>query len=136
MEIINGTSWSVPGSGTNLMETAIAKTDRSPAAREAVAAKKVAKEFETMFVGMMLKSMRETTGKDKLTNGGHGEEIYRSLLDQEYAKALTEHGGVGLATMLERQLVKPAYDSGRKQGVNSDDTKIQSAKTEVNHENR
>ena len=136
MEIINGANWSVPGAGTSMMDAAAGKVDRSSAAREAVAAKKVAKEFETMFVGMMLKSMRETVGKDKLTNGGHGEEIYRSLLDQEYAKSLTEHGGVGLTAMLERQLVKPASGSGRNQGVNIHDTTIQSAKIEVNYENR
>ena len=93
-----------------------------PADREAAAAKKVAKEFETMFVGMMLKSMRETVGKDKLTNGGHGEEVYRSMLDQEYAKSLTEHGGVGLTAMLERQLGKSAPGGAWNQGITNYDT--------------
>ena len=132
MEIASGANWNVPGT----VDPAVGKAGRNPAGREAVAAKKVAKEFETMFVGMMLKSMRETVGKDKLTNGGHGEEIYSSLLDQEYAKSLTEHGGVGLTAMLERQLVNPASGSGRNQGVNTHDTTTQSAKIEVNYENR
>ena len=100
-----------------------------PAANDAVAARKVAKEFESLFVGMMLKSMRETTGKDKLTNGGHGEEVYRSLLDQEYAKAMTEHGGIGLTALIEQQLRKP-------QGMSKHDNTNPQAKTEVNHENR
>jgi flagellar protein FlgJ len=69
-------------------------------------AKKVAQEFEAMFVGMMLKSMRETVGKDKLTGGGHGEETFRSLLDQEYAAAATRNGGVGLAQMIEKELTR------------------------------
>lgn len=76
------------------------------AEKNKVAAKKVAREFEAMFVGMMLKSMRETVGKDKLTGGGHGEEVYQSLLDQEYAKGVVESGGVGLARMIEKQLVR------------------------------
>jgi peptidoglycan hydrolase FlgJ len=136
MEITNGANLNVPVNGTNMADAAVGKAGRSSAVREAVAAKKVAKEFETMFVGMMLKSMRETVGKDKLTNGGHGEEVYRSLLDQEYAKSLTEHGGVGLSAMLERQLVKPAPDSTRSQGIKNYDTSIQSAKNEVSYENR
>jgi flagellar protein FlgJ len=134
MEITNGVN--VPGYGTNMTDASAGKAGRMPADRETLAAKKVAKEFETMFVGMMLKSMRETVGKDKLTNGGHGEEVYRSLLDQEYAKSLTEHGGVGLTAMLERQLVKPAPDGARNQGTKSHDTTTQSAKTEVTYENR
>ena len=69
-------------------------------------AKKVAQEFEAMFVGMMLKSMRETVGKDKLTGGGHGEETFRSLLDQEYATTAARSGGVGLAAMIEKELTR------------------------------
>jgi peptidoglycan hydrolase FlgJ len=69
-------------------------------------AKKVAQEFEAMFVNMMLKSMRETVGKDKLTGGGHGEETFRSLLDQEYAQTAVRNGGFGLAPVIERQLMR------------------------------
>lgn len=73
---------------------------------EPAAAKKVAREFEAMFVGMMLKSMRATVGKDKLTGGGHGEETFRSLLDQEYAAAASRGGGIGLAKMIEKELTR------------------------------
>jgi len=66
--------------------------------------KKVARDFEAMFVGMMLKSMRDTIGTDKLTGGGHGEETFRSLLDQEYAQTAAKGGGLGVAKMLEREL--------------------------------
>jgi len=69
-------------------------------------AKKVAREFEAMFVSMMLKSMRETVGKESLTGGGRGEETFRSLLDQEYANAAVEGGGIGLARSIERELVR------------------------------
>lgn len=69
--------------------------------------KKVSQDFEALFVGMMMKSMRETVGKDKLTGGGHGEEVYRSMLDQEYAAASVKRGeGLGLAKMIEKDLVR------------------------------
>lgn len=76
-------------------------------AKERAAAHKVAQEFEALMIGNMLKSMRATVGKDKLTGGGHGEEIYRSLLDQEYASSAAARGGLGLAQAIERQLVGP-----------------------------
>ena len=73
--------------------------------KERVAARKAGREFESLFVGMMLKSMRETVGKDMLAGKGQSEEIYRSLLDQEYAKAVVEQGGLGLAKVIEAQLI-------------------------------
>ena len=133
MEITNGMIGYVPDTG---MSEAVMTASRKSAEKDAAAAKKVAKDFESLFIGMMVKSMRETVGKDKLTNGGHGEEIYSSLLDQEYAKAMTESGGVGLTAMLEKQLVKPAFDAAGKQGVENHDTSNQRTKTEVTYENR
>ena len=69
-------------------------------------AKKVSQDFEALFVGMMMKSMRDTVGKDKLTGGGHGEEVYRSMLDQEYAAASVKRGGIGLAKIIEKDIVR------------------------------
>jgi peptidoglycan hydrolase FlgJ len=76
--------------------------------KERMAARKAAKEFESLFVGMMLKSMRETLGKDMLAGKGQSEDIYRSLLDQEYAKSIADQGGLGLAKSIEKQLLAPA----------------------------
>ncbi len=70
-------------------------------------AKKVSQDFEGLFIGMMMKSMRATVGKDKLTNGGHGEEVYRSMLDQEYANvAVKRAGGMGLAKIIEQDILR------------------------------
>ncbi len=104
--------------------------------KDQLAAKKVTREFESLFVGMMLKSMRETVGKDPITDGGHGEEVYRSMLDQEYARVITEHGGIGLAAMLEKQLAPPAAGSGDSRGGVSHDKKNAIATYGVVNENR
>lgn len=69
-------------------------------------AKKVSQDFEALFVGMMMKSMRATVGKDKLTGGGHGEEAYMSMLDQEYASASAKGGGLGLARIIEKDIIR------------------------------
>ena len=81
-------------------------------------AKKISQDFEGLFIGMMVKSMRDTVGKDKLTGGGHGEEVYRSLLDQEYATAMVKRGGLGLAPQIEKDILKQESRriSGRSDG--------------------
>ena len=80
------------------------KPGERPADKDSIAAKKVSQDFEAMFVSMMLKSMRDTVGKVKLTGGGQGEETFRSLLDNEYATAAARSGGIGLAQIMEREL--------------------------------
>lgn len=75
--------------------------------KQRLQAKKVSQDFEALFVGMMMKSMRSTVAKDTLTGGGHGEEVYRSLLDQEYANASVKRGGgLGLAKVLEKDIIR------------------------------
>jgi flagellar protein FlgJ len=83
------------------------------------AAKKAAQEFETMFTSMMLKEMRSTAGPDKLTGGGRGEEIFQSLLDQEYASAIARQGSIGLAKVIEQQLLDTMSRTSNAAGVNA-----------------
>ncbi|HIJ95314.1 MAG TPA: flagellar biosynthesis protein FlgJ [Desulfuromonadales bacterium] len=70
-------------------------------------AKKVSQDFEALMVNMMIKTMRTTVGKDTLTGGGHGEEVFRSMLDQEYAAASVKRGGgLGLAKIIEKDIIR------------------------------
>ena len=78
---------------------------KQSAGNQDAALKKTSQDFEALFIGMMLKSMRSTVGKDSLT-GGHGEEVYRSMLDQEYAQEAARSGTLGLGRGLEEQLVR------------------------------
>jgi flagellar protein FlgJ len=68
-------------------------------------AHKIGQDFEALFLGMMMKSMRATVGQDALTGGGHGEEAFRSLLDQEYATVASKRG-VGLAPIIEKEIIR------------------------------
>jgi flagellar protein FlgJ len=101
---------------------------------------KAAVEFQSIFVGMMLKSMRETAGQDKLTGGGHGEEVYSSLLDQEYASAISRRGGFGLAEMIEKQLLAQEGGSGKvikgAVGISTNEKTSKTSTIEVSHENQ
>lgn len=67
--------------------------------------KESAEEFEAIFLEIMLKSMRSTVPKEGMINGGNGEDVYRSMLDYEYAKSMAAQRGSGIAETIERQLL-------------------------------
>jgi flagellar protein FlgJ len=75
-----------------------------PARTEAV--KKAAKDFEAMFMTSMLESMTAGTKTDKMFGGGQAEQLYRSMLNQEYGKAIAAHGSLGIADAIQREMLK------------------------------
>lgn len=79
--------------------------DRIVNERSAGEVKKVAKDFESLFLEIVLRSMRNTVPKSGLIDGGNAEDIYRSLLDSEYAKTMSSTGHSGLAAQIEKQIL-------------------------------
>lgn len=66
------------------------------------ALKAAAKQFEAVFMGMMLKSMREASQQDSMFNNEQ-TKMYTSMLDQQLSQTMASKG-VGLADVLVRQL--------------------------------
>lgn len=62
------------------------------------------REFESIFVNMMLKEMRGTVEKAGLIDGGQAEEIFTDMLYDEYAKDMTKAAGFGLADSVYLEL--------------------------------
>ncbi len=65
--------------------------------------KQVAKQFESIFVGMMMKSMRQA----KLAEGildSKQSDFYRDMYDQQLSVHLAGEGGIGLADLIAKQL--------------------------------
>lgn len=63
----------------------------------------VARQFEAIFMQMMLKSMRAATPGDDLF-GSSQMQTYRDMFDQQIALELSSQRGFGLAQVLQRQL--------------------------------
>jgi len=51
---------------------------------------KTAQDFEAMFATQMLQPMFETVQVDGTFGGGHGEEVMRSFMMQEYGKIIAK----------------------------------------------
>lgn len=79
--------------------------------------KKVSEEFEEMVMGFFFKLMFKDVGvgKDSSFGGGFGEEMFSSMLIDEYGKAVSKAGGLGIADMVQKQLLQnqtvPLFDS-------------------------
>lgn len=63
----------------------------------------VARQFEALFLQMMLKSMRDAVPEGGLFDS-QGGELYREMHDKQLSVTLAEQGGIGLADTIARQL--------------------------------
>jgi len=62
-----------------------------------------AREFESVFMHMLLKSMRETLAQDGPFDSD-ATRMYTGMLDQQLAQTLAARGSLGLADMMVKQL--------------------------------
>lgn len=71
-----------------------------------VALQKVAKQFESMFVSMLFKGMRQANAVFEKGNMGHSnaEKMYRDMHDQQLSLNISEGRGMGISDMVYRQL--------------------------------
>ncbi|MEQ8282822.1 MAG: rod-binding protein [Parvibaculum sp.] len=65
-----------------------------------------ARDFEAQFVSVLLQPMFEGTGEDSAFGGGPGENMFRSLLVEQYGREMTKSGGIGLADAVYREILK------------------------------
>jgi flagellar protein FlgJ len=80
---------------------------RGAAAQTPDAIRETARQFESLFTTMMLKSMRDATPHDSLF-GSDQQDFYQDMFDQQMAVQLSKGKGLGLADVLVRQLMQSA----------------------------
>jgi Rod binding domain-containing protein len=68
--------------------------------------RRAAEQFESIFLAQMMAPMFEGLQTDGLGGGGMGEEIFRPMLIERYAEALSQAGGVGIADAIVRELMR------------------------------
>ncbi|CAE6953139.1 Flagellar rod assembly protein muramidase FlgJ [Vibrio sp. B1REV9] len=72
---------------------------------EQEALRAAARQFESIFTSMMLKSMREANeGFESNFMSSQNEKFYRQMLDDQMASNLSASGSMGLADMIVKQL--------------------------------
>ncbi|MEK9753048.1 MAG: rod-binding protein [Rhodospirillaceae bacterium] len=74
--------------------------------RDLATMRKTAREFEAVFISQMLQPMFENLSAEAPFGGGHGEDVWRSMQVQEYGKAISKAGGIGIADTILREMIK------------------------------
>ena len=69
-------------------------------------AQEAAQDFEAFFMTKMMESMFEGISTEGMFGGGHAEKIYRSLLLNEYGKAMAKTGSIGVSDDIMSALLK------------------------------
>jgi Rod binding domain-containing protein len=80
---------------------------------------KSAQDFEAMFATQMLQPMFEGVGVDPTFGGGHGEEVMKSFMLQEYGKIIAKTGKLGIAHQVKSEMLRIQEDERKRNGVST-----------------
>lgn len=69
------------------------------------AVRKTAEQFESYFLQQMMKEMRATIEKSDMANN-NAMDTYQDMMDKEVSLQMVKRGGIGLANMLEKQMLQ------------------------------
>jgi Rod binding domain-containing protein len=69
-------------------------------------ARAAAQDFEAFFLSQVFEEMFAGVEPDSMFGGGQGETVFRSLMLQEYGKAVAQRGGIGIADAVQKEILK------------------------------
>ncbi len=72
--------------------------------REDKKLRKISKEFESIFIGMMFKEMRKSVVKSDLLDSGLEQEVFGDMYYNKIAESAAENQELGLADAIYQQL--------------------------------
>lgn len=96
-------------------ETAMFTAKNAPANIRQIG--QTAKEFESMFVSEMLSHMFAGLETDPVFGGGHGEDMFRSMLVTEYGKEIAKGPGLGISDQIQKMMIEMQQHNPNKRGV-------------------
>jgi Rod binding domain-containing protein len=82
-------------------------------AMNAAKARETAVDFEAFFLGQMMQPMFANIGAEEPFGGGHAEQIWRTLMVDEYGKAMAKAGGIGIADQVQREILRMQEAQGQ-----------------------
>lgn len=73
--------------------------------------KNAAQEFESVLIGQLMNLMLESVPTSESFGGGHGEDIYRSMLGEQMGKDMAKRGGLGLSQSILNEMIQMQQQS-------------------------
>jgi flagellar protein FlgJ len=72
-----------------------------------------AQDVESIFLQQMLKTMRQAFPSGQAPLSGTGQRVYQEMMDEQLARAMAKGGGMGLAEMLVRDVLRRQGGAGK-----------------------
>ena len=85
-----------------------------PAGADRTKIREAAREFEAVFLSQFLSAMWEGIEVDPTLGGGHGEEVFRSMLLNEYGRNMARAGGLGFCARMRSASPKSTSSVSRR----------------------
>ncbi len=97
----------VPLPGTEALQLQPALQQARPLQRgvDPAETRESAVQFEAVFISQMLQHMFAGIKTDPMFGGGQAEDIYRSMLVEQFGMEMARSGGIGLADSVSRELL-------------------------------
>lgn len=89
----------IPQANVSAAQSQLASAKNRKAVHEA------AVKFEAMFMNEMMSYMGQDLKSDGPFGGGHGEEMFRSLMTEQYGRQVAQSGQTGVGAALEKQML-------------------------------
>lgn len=92
--------------------SATLRTGLTPAATKGLSPAELAKtrraaqDFESLLLAQVLKGMRQASAHNRGPLSGPSHNLYQDMLDEQLANALAKGGGLGLADLLVKDLIR------------------------------
>ncbi len=96
-----------------LSDTTAAQTHKAIDDRTRQRLQHATKEFESLLVGYMLKSMRSSVKSSEMFGDSYGGDVLEGLFDGQMAQHVSRNSSLGLAEMLYRRMTGEEMPSGR-----------------------
>jgi Rod binding domain-containing protein len=71
--------------------------------------RQVSKDFEAIFLQMMLKEMRNSVQKSGLMGNSEATQFFESMQDEQLSHQLANAGGIGIGDIIYKQLQKASF---------------------------
>ena len=99
----------------------IAKSEfgSTPGTQNMERVREAAKEFEAFFVSQMMEQMMSGLEADPMFGGGQGEEVWRSMLTQEYGKEVSKSGRLGIADHVMTAMLRAQEERTAEQSISN-----------------
>jgi flagellar protein FlgJ len=90
----------------NILDTTVQTTNITPFEKghSEQKLKTACQEFESFFINALLKSADKANPKCGLFNDKKDSDMYSSMMNMEFAKSISQGGGMGLGDILFQQL--------------------------------